>query len=625
MKKLATATAIILILSLVLTSLTAFAAPATYSDYSDIINAAAAAAEGDTVEIVCSGNLIYEYESIVIPEGVTLKLSAAAEGATFDTLTVDGKGKLEIDTSNLTVTETVIIGGELDATINGDVGNLNVIGEAKVTVNGNVKPGVRNIDFNSGEMSYFGTEPGLFAADSAKVTVNGDVFGTDITLTVSGEPQSYMTFTGSDGISTEKKAIINITGNVSGGMLTVRYADGFVLPDNLGFYIMAGEGISANLIGGKLTVGGNVTGGKAVSVCAAYGGAGLYAGSSSVIKIAGDIFGGDSVSEDGEGGAGFTLVNAINGDEISDGDEAPGLPKGDIYVAGTVTSGKCANGKDGAVFLPEGFFFGRINDNVAAEMTDDEFLSLYAMSFFIFMSAGMKTELGISFSDYMNKLSVMLDDVWAIMVEHLGEEINYSSDELTRAMREATEETKTEMKRKVAARMNLFTETYLANLNVETDVNCLVSVWALSKNGQMFSPSYMKETGRKTVYYINRIAACENGSLAVDVPAARAGETVTVTPAAANGYKVSKVFLGEGEIIPENGKYTFVVEDGGAILLSAEFVTETSGGGTSGGGTSGGNTTPSNPNTADGMTAVWATLLAVSAAALLFMRKKITG
>ena len=189
MKKLATATAIILILSLVLTSLTAFAAPATYSDYSDIINAAAAAAEGDTVEIVCSGNLIYEYESIVIPEGVTLKLSAAAEGSTFDTLTVDGKGKLELDTANLTVTETVIIGGELDATINGDVGNLNVIGEAKVTVNGNVKPGVRNIDFNSGEMTYFGTEPGLFAADSAKVTVNGDVFGTDITLTVSGEPQ----------------------------------------------------------------------------------------------------------------------------------------------------------------------------------------------------------------------------------------------------------------------------------------------------------------------------------------------------------------------------------------------------------------------------------------------------
>lgn len=617
MKKLATATAIILILSLVLTSLTAFAAPATYSDYSDIINAAAAATEGDTVEIVCSGNLIYEYESIVIPEGVTLKLSAAAEGATFDTLAVDGKGKLEINTANLTVTETVIIDGELDVTINGDIGNLNVMGEAKVTVNGNVKPGVRNIDFNSGEMSHFGTEPGLFAADSAKVTVNGDVFGTDITLTVSGEPQSYMTFTGSAGISTEKKAIINITGNVSGGTLTVRYADGFVLPDNLGFYIMAGDGILADLIGGKLTVGGNVTGGKAVSGNAAYGGVGLYAGTSSVIKIAGDIFGGDSVSEDGEGGAGITLVNAIS-DKISvtgDGDEAPSLPKGDIYVAGTVTSGKCANGKDGAVFLPEGFFFGRIDDNVAAEMTDDEFLSLYAMSFFIFMDAGMKTELGISFSEYMEKLSAMLDDVWAIMVEHLGEEINYSSDELTGAMREATEETKTEMKRKVAARMNLFTETYLASLNVETDVNCLVSVWALSKNGQMFSPSYMKETGRKIVYYINRIAACENGSLAVDVPAARAGETVTVTPAAANGYKVSKVFLGESEIIPENGKYSFVVEDGGAILLSAEFVTETSGG----------STTPSNPNTADGMTAVWVTLLAVSAAALLFVRKKITG
>lgn len=239
------------------------------------------------------------------------------------------------------------------------------------------------------------------------------------------------------------------------------------------------------------------------------------------------------------------------------------------------------------------------------------------------MSSGMNANLDVSFSDYMDKLSAMLDDVQAIMVEYLGEDIEYSSDELDKAMEEATEETKTEMKGKVIARINLFTEKYLANLSVEEDVNCLVTVWALSKDGQMFSPSYMKEVGRKTVYYINRIAACENGSLTVDVPAARAGETVTVTPVAADGYKVSKVFLGDSEIVPENGKYSFVVEDGGAILLSAEFVTETAGG--TSGGTTGGNTTPSNPNTADGMTAVWATLIALSAAALLFLKKKVNN
>ena len=111
MKKLATATAIILVLSLVLTSLTAFAAPATYTDYSDIIDAVAAAAEGDTVEIICQGDFIYEFESIKIPEGVTLKLSASAEGATFDALSFDVKVKLELDTANLTVTEIVLIGG----------------------------------------------------------------------------------------------------------------------------------------------------------------------------------------------------------------------------------------------------------------------------------------------------------------------------------------------------------------------------------------------------------------------------------------------------------------------------------------------------------------------------------
>ena len=626
MKKLATATAIILVLSLVLTSLTAFAAPATYTDYSDIIDAVAAAAEGDTVEIICQGDFIYEFESIEIPEGVTLKLSASAEGATFDALSFDGKGKLELDTANLTVSEIVLIGGELDVTINGDIGNLNVMGDVKVTVNGNVKPTARNIDLDSGEMTWFGTEAGLYAADSAKVTVNGDVFGTDITMTIDGDPDSYISVSGSIGVSADNDAVINITGNVAGGTLTVKLAEGFILPDDLGLEILAGDGISANLIGGKLTVGGNVYGGKAIADYPAYGGAGIYAGSSSVIKIAGDVFGGDSISEDGEGGAGFFLTPAMNDGPIisryDGGDEVePELPKGNIYVSGTVTNGKCANGKDGAIFIPEGFFFGKIGDDAAAEMTDEEFLNIYAMSFFILMNAGMNANLEVSFSDYMDKLSAMLDDVQAIMVEYLGEEINYSSDELTRAMREATEETKTEMKRKVAARINLFTEQYLSNLSVEEDVNCLVTVWALAKDGQIFSPSYMKDAGRKTVYYINRIAACENGSLTVDVSSARAGETVTVTPVAADGYKVLKVFLGESEIIPENGKYSFVVEDGGAILLSAEFVAETSGGAS--GGSTGGNTTPSNPNTADGMTAVWVTLLALSAAALLFLKKKV--
>ena len=628
MKKLATATAIILVLSLVLTSLTAFAAPATYSDYADIIDAVAAATEGDTVEIICQGNFIYEFESIEIPEGVTLKLSASAEGATFDALSFDGKGKLELDTANLTVTEIVLIGGELDVTINGDIGNLNIMGDAKVTVNGNVKPTARNIDLDSDESTWFGTEPGLYATDSAEVTVNGDVFGTDITVTVDGTPDSYITVSGSIGVSADNETVINITGNVAGGTLTVKFAEGFILPDDLGVEIIAGDGISANLIGGKLTVGGNVIGGEAIADYPAYGGAGLYVGSSSVIKIAGDVIGGDSISENGEGGSGFILTPAKNdGPVISSYDGGteiePELPKGDIYVAGIVRNGKCTNGKDGAVFIPESFFFGKIGDDAAAEMTDVEFLNIYAMSFFVLVNAGMDADLEVSFSDYMDKLSAMLNDVQAIMVEYLGEDIQYSSDELDKAMEEASVDAKTEMKGKVAARINLFTEQYLSNLSVEEDVNCLVTVWALSKDGQMFSPSYMKETGRKTVYYINRIAACENGSLTVDVSSARAGETVTVTPVAADGYKVSKVFLGEKEIIPENGKYSFVVEDGGAILLSAEFVTETSGG--TSGGTTGGNTTPSNPNTADGMTAVWATLLALSAAALLFLKKKVNN
>ena len=193
-------------------------------------------------------------------------------------------------------------------------------------------------------MTWFGTEAGLYAADSAKVTVNGDVFGTDITITIDGAPDSYISVSGSIGVSADNDAVINITGNVAGGTLTVKLAEGFILPDNLGLEILAGDGISANLIGGKLTVGGNVIGGKAIADYPAYGGAGIYAGSSSVIKIAGDIIGGDSISEDGEGGAGFILTPAMNDGPIisryDGGDEVePELPKGDIYVSGTVTNG----------------------------------------------------------------------------------------------------------------------------------------------------------------------------------------------------------------------------------------------------------------------------------------------
>lgn len=377
MKKLATATAIILVLSLVLTSLTAFAAPATYSDYADIIDAVAAATEGDTVEIICSGDIFYDYEAIDIPEGVTIKLSASSEGATLDELDICGSGKLELDMTNLTIYRYFYLSGNVEAVINGDVCSLYVYDDVNVTVNGSIKPKAQTYDFNSDEMFWYGGSAALYASGNTTVKINGDVFGEDMTINLDGEQTDYISYIGGDAVSVSSDANVEIIGNVTGGTLTVKFTEDFILSDELGFNIIAGDGISANLIGGKLTVGGNVVGGKAVADFAAYGGAGLYAGSSSVIKIAGDVVGGDSISEDGEGGAGFILSPAMNEEPIissyDEGEEVePELPKGDIYVAGTVINGKCTSGKDGAVFIPEGFFFGKIGDDAAAEMTDVE-------------------------------------------------------------------------------------------------------------------------------------------------------------------------------------------------------------------------------------------------------------
>ena len=73
------------------------------------------------------------------------------------------------------------------------------------------------------------------------------------------------------------------------------------------------------------------------------------------------------------------------------------------------------------------------------------------------------------------------------------------------------------------------------------------------------------------INYLIRVADSDHGSLSVDKETAKAGETVTVTPKADAGYKVSKVLLNGTELTAVDGVYSFVVQEGGKVEVSAVF------------------------------------------------------
>ena len=63
----------------------------------------------------------------------------------------------------------------------------------------------------------------------------------------------------------------------------------------------------------------------------------------------------------------------------------------------------------------------------------------------------------------------------------------------------------------------------------------------------------------------------------MDKQTAKAGETITITPKADEGYELSRVLVSGQEIKEVNGVYTYVVPEGGLVEVSAEF-TKTAGG-----------------------------------------------
>ena len=102
----------------------------------------------------------------------------------------------------------------------------------------------------------------------------------------------------------------------------------------------------------------------------------------------------------------------------------------------------------------------------------------------------------------------------------------------------------------------------------------------------------------------------ENGVLTVDKETAKAGETITITAKANEGYRVSKVFVNGEALQGKDGVYTFTMPDHGDVEVSAEFVSTQSGA----------------PKTGDqSQTAIWAALLVLAGGAAFLTMKRRTN
>lgn len=83
-----------------------------------------------------------------------------------------------------------------------------------------------------------------------------------------------------------------------------------------------------------------------------------------------------------------------------------------------------------------------------------------------------------------------------------------------------------------------------------------------------FTPEEIQAMADKTIYLV--APAANNGTVASNIDTALAGDTVTLTPTAKEGYALKSLLVNGVELFSENGVFSFVMPEGGA-LISAQF------------------------------------------------------
>ena len=465
-------------------------------------------------------------------------------------------------------------------TVNGDVSSIEneavyAIDESEVTVNGNVSSAQEEgVDANddskvtvNGNVS--GSE-GVDAGENSKVTVNGNVTGNsglagaDGSLDVGDMSDSYGYSDGNDGVYASGNAEVTVTGDVTGG-------------DAYGTYGYAGDGVDAR-DSSKVTVGGNVKGGSVTADpsveanvhAVSLAGDGVEMDSTATVTVGGDVTGGTTNGDKGIGGAGVHIRMELVELDVED---AYAPEAGALTVQSTVSGG--SGSQNASALLYSGYDpLEEIEYESTSSLLDGMFNTLPNVLPDICARHGMTEE---EIQQYLEQYYVALDEaLYSAIGEHFNQDFDIADaaaaiDALPGGQREA-------------ARQELF-DLYK---DIHNDFYGLgeapeVTVWGLSveQGADLIGTEGMDEITAQMlasdVNYIIRVAQTTGGTVSVDKQTAKAGETITITPKADEGYELSRVLVSGQEIKAVNGVYTYVVPEGGLVEVSAEF-TKTAGG-----------------------------------------------
>ena len=428
---------------------------------------------------------------------------------------------------------------------------------SNVTVNGNItasSDGIYARDNSTvtviGDISSADAD-GIDAEDNTTVNVTGNITagdngietGCDATITVTGDITA-----GDNGIDADENATVTVDGNVSSVNRNVPDENGNLLDDDYdptnintdpGAYSDGGDGINAD-DNASVTVTGNVTGGDAYGSYG-YAGEGVRARDNSTVSVGGNVTGG-SVTANPE-------LDTPYGSKAGDGvdmDSTATVSVGGDAIGGS-TNGKKGIGGSGAYIRlvlvsqerePE----PRPLANDAAENAEE---------------AGPKagsltvgdTVRGGEAADKENGTNGA-----GIRWERESERIYYAAGD---------NEQEPEAP-----------EYHVPEVTVHT---------VEGPDGLLFSAmEYDDEAGSNQenaalaaelgadVNYTIWVRQTEGVTLSVDKEVAKAGETVTVTAKAADGYKLDGVYMSGTELTEADGAYTFTVPVGGDVEVSAK-------------------------------------------------------
>lgn len=328
MKKVRFILSVILALALLLaTPLSALAATWDAETSDDVVNAFVS--DTDAEVVINMKNDINMDTSVTANEGQNYTING--NGNVISDVSLNGSGTVEInaDVTGVDNYAALAVWDDVTVTVNGDVSGHDVTEEE---------------DWSAA---------GLEAGGSAKVTVNGDVTGGSGMQTeeVMEDPMGYSD--GSVALSAYDNAEVTVTGDVTGG-------------DAYGTYAWAGDGMYVK-DEAQVTVGGDVTGGNVTAdpevevytetweaengetetfIANSVAGAAIVAESTATVTVGGDVTGGSTNGDAGEGGNGIILKVADSQyDEEGNKIELEGA----VTVDGTVTGGAGGeNGEDAA-------------------------------------------------------------------------------------------------------------------------------------------------------------------------------------------------------------------------------------------------------------------------------------